>query len=70
MQFADTPCEAGKPYLGLWVHTRQVLEELGYDEAAIARLKDAGAIGLPGDEYAEAKEGGRLNRCHLAADRA
>jgi len=54
VQFADTPCEAGKPYLGLGVHTRQVLEELGYDEAAIARLKDAGAIGLPADQRADA----------------
>ena len=48
--FSETPCEAGKPYLGLGEHTRSVLRELGLDEAEIARLKDAKAIGLPADQ--------------------
>lgn len=55
VKFADTPCEEGKPYLGLGSHTRQVLEELGYDDAAIAQLKDANAIGVaPEDVCTEA----------------
>jgi crotonobetainyl-CoA:carnitine CoA-transferase CaiB-like acyl-CoA transferase len=48
--FAETPCEEGRPYLGLGEHTRPVLRELGYDDATIARLKAAKAIGLPADE--------------------
>ena len=46
VRFSDTPCEEGKPYLGLGEHTRPVLRELGYDDAAIARLRAANAIGL------------------------
>jgi crotonobetainyl-CoA:carnitine CoA-transferase CaiB-like acyl-CoA transferase len=46
VRFSETPCEAGKPYLGLGEHTRQVLQELGYDDAAIARLQEANVIGL------------------------
>ena len=48
-KFSETPCEAGKPYLGLAEHTRQVLLELGYDNAAIARLSETHVIGLPAD---------------------
>jgi crotonobetainyl-CoA:carnitine CoA-transferase CaiB-like acyl-CoA transferase len=47
VNFSATPCEAGKPYLGLGAHTQQVLQELGYDEAALARLREAKAIGMP-----------------------
>ena len=52
--FSDTPCEPGKPYLGLGEHTRPVLRELGYDDAAIARLKAANVVSLPADETARA----------------
>ena len=45
--FSETPCETGKPYCGLATHTRAVLLELGYDDAAIERLRAANAIGLP-----------------------
>jgi len=50
VKFSETPCELGKPYLGLGEHTLQVLEELGCDEAEIARLKAANIIGTPDDE--------------------
>ena len=46
MKFSETPCEAGKPYEALGVHTRSVLEELGYDEATIKRLEANKVIGL------------------------
>jgi crotonobetainyl-CoA:carnitine CoA-transferase CaiB-like acyl-CoA transferase len=51
VKFSDTPCEAGKPYEGLGVHTRSVLEELGYDEASIKRLAANKVIGLGEYEY-------------------
>lgn len=50
VKFSETPCEAGKPYRGLGSHTRQVLQELGYDEASIAQLGEANVIGLPAGE--------------------
>ena len=46
MKFSETPCEAGKPYEGLGVHTRSVLVELGYDEASIKRLEANKVVGL------------------------
>jgi crotonobetainyl-CoA:carnitine CoA-transferase CaiB-like acyl-CoA transferase len=46
VKFSETPCEAGKPYEGLGVHTRTVLQELGYDDAAIERLEASKAIGV------------------------
>lgn len=54
VKFSATPCEEGKPYLGLAEHTRPVLRELGYDDAAIARLHAADVIRLPADEAAPA----------------
>ena len=48
-KFSETPCEPGKPYYGLGEHTRQVLQELGYDNATIARLGENHVVGLPGD---------------------
>lgn len=55
VRFSETPCEAGKPYLGLGEHTRQVLRELGCDEAEIARLRAANVIGTSDqDELAPA----------------
>lgn len=50
VKFSETPCEEGKPYLGLGEHTRPVLRELGFDDAEIAQLKAAYVIGLPADE--------------------
>ena len=49
VKFSETPCEAGKPYQGLGVHTRSVLEELGYDNAAITLLETNKVVGL--DHY-------------------
>lgn len=46
VKFSETPCEAGKPYQGLGVHTRSVLEELGYDNAAIKLLEANKVVGL------------------------
>jgi crotonobetainyl-CoA:carnitine CoA-transferase CaiB-like acyl-CoA transferase len=44
--FSETPCEPGKPYCGLGEHTREVLQELGYDSAAIEGFREANVIGL------------------------
>jgi crotonobetainyl-CoA:carnitine CoA-transferase CaiB-like acyl-CoA transferase len=46
VKFSETPCEEGKPYLGMGEHTREVLREFGYDNAAMARLKETNVIGL------------------------
>jgi crotonobetainyl-CoA:carnitine CoA-transferase CaiB-like acyl-CoA transferase len=46
VKFSETPCEVGKPYCGLGEHTRKVLQELGYDSAAIERFSEANVIGL------------------------
>jgi crotonobetainyl-CoA:carnitine CoA-transferase CaiB-like acyl-CoA transferase len=46
VKFSETPCEPGKPYEALGVHTRSVLVELGYDEATIKRLEADKVIGL------------------------
>ena len=48
--FSATPCEPGKAYEGIGEHTRQVLEELGYDNAQIAGLRAARVIRLGADE--------------------
>jgi crotonobetainyl-CoA:carnitine CoA-transferase CaiB-like acyl-CoA transferase len=47
VKFSETPCEAGKPYCGLGEHTRALLQEFGYDDATIARFREARVIGLP-----------------------
>jgi crotonobetainyl-CoA:carnitine CoA-transferase CaiB-like acyl-CoA transferase len=46
VKFSDTPCEVGKPYEGPGEHTRQVLRDLGHDDASIDRLADERVIGL------------------------
>ena len=46
VKFSETPCEAGKPYEEFGVHTRSVLEELGYDDATIERLEARKVIGI------------------------
>ena len=45
--FSETPCEEGKPYVALGEHTRPILEELGFGEEEIARLKRADVIDWP-----------------------
>jgi crotonobetainyl-CoA:carnitine CoA-transferase CaiB-like acyl-CoA transferase len=50
--FSETPCVVGKPYLGRGEHTLQVMRELGYDSAAVERLRKAHVIGLPQDQLA------------------
>jgi crotonobetainyl-CoA:carnitine CoA-transferase CaiB-like acyl-CoA transferase len=42
--FRDTPCVEGLPFEGLGSHTYAVLERLGYDETAMARLADANVV--------------------------
>jgi crotonobetainyl-CoA:carnitine CoA-transferase CaiB-like acyl-CoA transferase len=44
VSFSLTPCEEGRPYVVLGEHTREVMEELGYSDAEISRLKEAGVI--------------------------
>ena len=46
VKFSDTPCEAGKSYEGPAAHTREVLQGLGYDDAAIDRLAAGKVIAL------------------------
>jgi crotonobetainyl-CoA:carnitine CoA-transferase CaiB-like acyl-CoA transferase len=46
VKFSATPCEAGKSYDGQGVHTRQILEGLGYDEQAIERLAREKVVGF------------------------
>jgi len=46
VSFSATPCEAGKPYEGPGKHTREVLRDLGHDDAEIDRLADEKVIGL------------------------
>jgi len=46
VNFSKTPCEAGKPYEGPATHTREVLQRLGYDAAAIDRLAVDGIVGV------------------------
>lgn len=53
--FSETPCEPGKPYDGLGSHTRPVLEELGFDAAAIERMAQSGVILLGRFDQSPAK---------------
>ena len=47
IKFADTDRAVLRPVPTLGEHGREVLEEAGYDEAAIAELVSAGAVVLP-----------------------
>jgi crotonobetainyl-CoA:carnitine CoA-transferase CaiB-like acyl-CoA transferase len=49
--FSDTPCkqERAAPMVGQ--HTREILEELGYDSAAIADYHARGIVGWPDEHY-------------------
>jgi crotonobetainyl-CoA:carnitine CoA-transferase CaiB-like acyl-CoA transferase len=48
VRFSETPCEAGKPYEGMGSHTRAILRDLGYDDAAIDRLAADKVVSLDG----------------------
>jgi crotonobetainyl-CoA:carnitine CoA-transferase CaiB-like acyl-CoA transferase len=53
VKFSETPCEAGKPYEGPGKHTRQVLRDLGHDDASIDRLADERVVGLAKERVRE-----------------
>jgi crotonobetainyl-CoA:carnitine CoA-transferase CaiB-like acyl-CoA transferase len=57
VRFAETPCAPGKPYHGIGEHTRQVLDELGYGAAEIARMAEAKIIRLSTAEEQAARAG-------------
>jgi formyl-CoA transferase len=44
LRLSETPCETSLPPPKLGEHTDAVLRSLGYDDAAIARLREARAI--------------------------
>jgi len=45
--FSATPCPPGLPFVALGEHTRKILAELGYTEAEMAELKEAGVVDWP-----------------------
>jgi len=49
IRFSQTPGQAG-PYCETGEHTRAILKELGYEEAAMKQLKEAGVITWPADQ--------------------
>ncbi len=46
IQLSDTPASIRRGAPGLGQHSREVLSELGFDEATISALADAGVIGM------------------------
>jgi crotonobetainyl-CoA:carnitine CoA-transferase CaiB-like acyl-CoA transferase len=46
VKFSDTPCEAALPYEGPATHTREVLHEFGYDDAAIDGLANRKVVAV------------------------
>jgi crotonobetainyl-CoA:carnitine CoA-transferase CaiB-like acyl-CoA transferase len=49
LEFSETPGQA-RPYCELGEHTRALLDELGYDDAAITELKDAEVVTWPASQ--------------------
>jgi crotonobetainyl-CoA:carnitine CoA-transferase CaiB-like acyl-CoA transferase len=49
--FSDTPGKPARPVPMVGQHTREILAELGYDEAAIDGLRARGIVSWPGDSY-------------------
>jgi crotonobetainyl-CoA:carnitine CoA-transferase CaiB-like acyl-CoA transferase len=49
--FSDTPGQPGSPAPMLGQHTREILAELGYDEAAIDGFRARGVVSWPDDSY-------------------
>ena len=47
--FSDTPGKPARPVPMVGQHTREILAELGYDEAAIDGLRARGIVSWPGD---------------------
>ena len=46
VRFSDTPCSPGLPYEGMGSHTAAIIGELGYDDAALARLVSDRVVGV------------------------
>src|SRR5262249_34705485 len=46
-RFSETPCAEGLPYAALGEQTRQILEELGYEQDEIDGLKANGVVNWP-----------------------
>lgn len=49
--FSDTPGKPERPVPMVGQHTREILTELGYDEAAIDGLRARSAVAWPDDDY-------------------
>jgi crotonobetainyl-CoA:carnitine CoA-transferase CaiB-like acyl-CoA transferase len=47
VDFSQTPCEQGLPFVVAGEHTRQIMTELGYDAETIDSLRDASVVGWP-----------------------
>ena len=45
IRFDATPAEIRRPAPGLGEHNEELLTELGFDEAAIGELREAGVLG-------------------------
>jgi crotonobetainyl-CoA:carnitine CoA-transferase CaiB-like acyl-CoA transferase len=45
VSFSLTPCEEGRGFVVLGEHTQEIMGQLGYSDAEISRLKEAGVIG-------------------------
>lgn len=48
LKLSETPGEVGAPAPQLGEHTSEILQELGYDDAHIDRLRQAAVIGVLG----------------------
>jgi crotonobetainyl-CoA:carnitine CoA-transferase CaiB-like acyl-CoA transferase len=50
IQMSETPLAPQGPSPTLSQHTDEVLRELGYDDAAVAALRDKGVLGSPPED--------------------